>query len=54
MVPDLKPIQMPNMDMAALFETRKAFTDEQWIDVQIRSTGMEPCYFKERAKLHLQ
>jgi ATP-dependent Lon protease len=42
-VTDLKPIQMPNMDMQAqLFEGRKAFTDEQWIDALIRSTGMEP------------
>jgi ATP-dependent Lon protease len=27
-VEDLKPIQMPNMDMQALFEGRKQFTDE--------------------------
>ena len=53
MVTDLKPIQMPNMDMAALFEARKAFTDEQWIDALIRSTGMEPSHFKERVKWHL-
>jgi ATP-dependent Lon protease len=41
------------MDMAALFEARKAFTDEQWIDALIRSTGMEPSCFKERVKWHL-
>ena len=52
-VTELKPIQMPNMDMAQLFEARKAFTDEQWIDALIRSTGMEPSHFKERAKWHL-
>jgi ATP-dependent Lon protease len=52
-VTELKPIQMPNMDMAALFEARKAFTDEQWIDALIRSTGMEPSCFKERVKWHL-
>jgi ATP-dependent Lon protease len=52
-VTELKPIQMPNMDMAALFEARKAFTDEQWIDALIRSTGMEPSQFKERVKWHL-
>lgn len=50
---ELKPIQMPNMDMAALFEARKSFTDEQWIDALIRSTGMEPSHFKERVKWHL-
>jgi len=52
-VTELKPIQMPNMDMQALFSARKAFTDEQWIDALIRSTGMEPSHFKERAKWHL-
>ncbi len=52
-VTELKPIQMPNMDMQALFDGRRAFTDEQWIDALIRSTGMEPSNFKERAKWHL-
>lgn len=50
---DLKPIQMPNMDMEALFEGRRALTEEQWIDALIRSTGMEPTCFKERVKWHL-
>jgi ATP-dependent Lon protease len=36
-----------------LFEARKSFTDEQWIDALIRSTGMEPSHFKERVKWHL-
>lgn len=53
MVVDLKPIQMPNMDMDGLFEGRRAFTDEQWIDALIRATGMEPTHFKERVKWHL-
>ncbi|WP_005031453.1 protease Lon-related BREX system protein BrxL [Holophaga foetida] len=50
---DLKPIQMPNMDMEAFLEGRKAFTESQWIDVLIRSTGMEPTHFTERVKWHL-
>lgn len=52
-VEDLKPIQMPNMDMQALFEGRRAFTAEQWLDVLLRSTGMEPTVFEKRAKWHL-
>jgi len=52
-VEDLKPIQMPNMDMQALFNGRRAFSDEQWIDALIRSTGMEPTAFKTRVKWHL-
>ena len=50
---DLKPIQMPNMDMDELFEGRKAFTEAQWIDVLLRSTGMEPTCLEERVKWHL-
>lgn len=52
-VDELKPIQMPNMDMQALFDGRRGFTDEQWIDVLLRSTGMEPTAFQKRAKWHL-
>ena len=50
---DLKPIQMPNMDLEELFEGRRAFTEEQWIDVLLRSTGLEPTHFDERVKWHL-
>jgi ATP-dependent Lon protease len=52
-ITELKPIQLPNMDMEGLFEGRKAFTLEQWIDVLIRSTGMEPSAFDQRVKWHL-
>jgi len=50
---DLKPIQMPNMDLAGLFEGRLAFSEAQWIDVLCRSTGMEPANLTERVKWHL-
>ncbi|MBU6161061.1 MAG: protease Lon-related BREX system protein BrxL [Myxococcales bacterium] len=50
---DLKPIQMPNMDMEELFEARRGFTEGQWIDALLRSTGMEPANFTERVKWHL-
>ena len=50
---DLKPIQMPNMDLAELFAGRRAFTEAEWIDVLLRSTGMEPTNFDERVKWHL-
>lgn len=52
-IQDLKPIQMPNMDMEELFQGCRAFTEEQWIDVLLRSTGMEPTNFSERVKWHL-
>ncbi len=50
---DLKPIQMPNMDLEELFQGRRAFTEQQWIDALLRSTGMEPTNFQERVKWHL-
>lgn len=50
---DLKPIQMPNMDMEGLFEGRKAFTQDQWMDALVRSTGMEPSVLEQRVKWHL-
>jgi ATP-dependent Lon protease len=50
---DLKPIQMPNMDMEELFQGRQAFNEQQWIDVLLRSTGIEPANFQDRVKWHL-
>jgi len=50
---ELKPIQMPNLDLESIFEGRRAFTEEQWIDVLLRSTGLEPSNFDARAKWHL-
>ena len=50
---EIKPIQMPNMDMDEYFDGRRAFTEAEWTDVLIRSTGLEPSQFDERAKWHL-
>ncbi|MBF0099870.1 MAG: protease Lon-related BREX system protein BrxL [Desulfobacterales bacterium] len=50
---ELKPIQMPNLDLQSVFEGRKAFTENQWLDVLLRSTGLEPSHFEERVKWHL-
>jgi len=49
---EIKPIQMPNMDMEPLFEGRRAFTEDQWLDVLLLSAGMEPSLFQERVKWH--
>lgn len=50
----LTPIQMPGIDMDELKAARVNFTDEEWIDVILRSTGMEPSQFTKREKwLHL-
>ena len=52
-VEELKPIQMPNMDLNELFEGRQGFTEEQWIDALLRSCGYEPTHFEQRVKWHL-
>lgn len=46
----LTPIQMPHIDMDDLKNGRKAFTKDEWMDVLLRSTGMEPDKFDERVK----
>ncbi|MDO5424061.1 MAG: protease Lon-related BREX system protein BrxL [Eubacteriales bacterium] len=46
----LTPIQMPHIDLDELKNGRKAFTKEEWIDVLIRSTGMEPDKLSDRVK----
>jgi ATP-dependent Lon protease len=38
----LTPIQMPHVDIEDLKQGRKAFTKDEWIDVLLRSIGMEP------------
>lgn len=52
-VRQLKPIQMPNMDMEELERGRAEFTSEEWLDVLLRSSGMEPTTLDDRAKWHL-
>ena len=52
-VSSLQPIQMPNMDIQEVFDGRKSFTKNEWIDVLIRSVGMEPTQLEERVKWHL-
>ena len=46
----LTPIQMPHVDINELKQGRKAFTKEEWMDVLLRSIGMEPDTLTEREK----
>lgn len=46
----LTPIQMPHVDIEELKQGRKAFTKEEWMDVMLRSIGMEPDTLTEREK----
>jgi ATP-dependent Lon protease len=46
----LTPIQMPHIDMEELKQGRKAFTEEEWMDILLRSIGMEPDELSERER----
>ena len=46
----LTPIQMPHVELADLKQGRKAFTKDEWIDVLLRSIGMEPDELTYREK----
>lgn len=46
----LNPIQMPHVDIDELKAGRKAFTQEEWMDLLLRSIGMEPSTLENREK----
>lgn len=46
----LTPIQMPHVDIEELKKLRGNFTKEEWIDVMLRSIGMEPDELSVREK----
>lgn len=50
-IESLRPIQMSKSDVLdVMAKARRAFTTEEWIDFLIRSIGLEPASFSERAK----
>lgn len=46
----LSPIQMPHVDIDELKRGRRNFTKDEWIDVLLRSIGMEPDMLTYREK----
>lgn len=46
----LTPIQMPHIDINEVKNGRKEFTKDEWIDIMLRSIGMEPDMFSYREK----
>jgi ATP-dependent Lon protease len=52
-VSSLKPIQMPNIDMEELFAGRAEFSRDEWMDIMLRSSGLEPTTLSIEAKWHL-
>ena len=46
----LTPIQMPHIDIEEVRAGRKAFTQDEWMDVMLRSCGYEPEQLSQREK----
>ena len=46
----LTPIQMPHIDINDLKSGRNKFTKDEWIDIMLRSIGMEPNVLTNREK----
>lgn len=48
------PIQMPGLNIDEFKRARSNFTTDEWMDIVLRSVGMEPTHFNKRVKwLHL-
>ena len=52
-ISSLKPIQIPNMNLQEILVERKNFTKDEWIDVLMRSIGMEPTQLETSIKWHM-
>jgi len=50
-IDDLKPIQLATFDLDEYRECRRQFSSDEWIDLLIRSVGLEPTHFERRLKL---
>ena len=48
----LKPIQVATFDPNEYRTCRSQFTTDEWIDLLLRTIGLEPSYFNRRQKLH--
>lgn len=47
----LRPIQIATFDLAEYRGHRRAFSTEEWLDLLIRTIGLEPSHFDRRQKL---
>jgi ATP-dependent Lon protease len=50
-IDSMKPIQLASFDLEEYREGRRQFTTDEWIDLLIRSVGLEPSHFDRRLKL---
>jgi len=52
-IAELKPIQMPDLNIEEFIQNREQFTLNEWIDIICRSVGMEPVNLDETTKWHM-
>jgi len=50
---ELRPIQLARFDLEEYVEARRSLSREEWIDLLIRSVGLEPARMEKRLKLLL-
>lgn len=50
-IDSIKPIQLASFDLDEYRSCRGQFTTDEWIDLLLRTIGMEPSYFERRVKL---
>lgn len=50
-IDSLKPIQLATFDLEEYRACRREFTSDEWIDLLLRTIGMEPAHFERRVKL---
>ena len=51
-IASLRPIQMPNLDLDEIKNSRANFSKDEWITLLLRSAGYEPDELTEKEKLH--
>src|SRR6266404_5855955 len=51
-IDSLKPIQLATFDLEEYRTCRHQFTTDEWINLLLRTIGLEPSHFNRRQKLH--
>ncbi len=51
-IEELRPIQLSRFDFARYGDARARFTRNEWLDVILRSVGLEPATLSQRLKFH--
>jgi len=50
-IEEIKPIQVATFDLESYVSGRRQFSTDEWIDLLVRSVGLEPSHFNRRVKL---